>query len=431
MTELISSNPEQLIELAQKQGATHAEVYRVRSQSRPVSFEGNRLKQLESSQSEGTALRLWKDNRPGLAVGYGLIDAETLVNKAIALSGLNQPETIELAEARQETYNSVGTIIPVEDFVTMGKTAIATLKDAYPEVICSAEFEAETETTRLFNSNGLDCQYTDISVSYYLGVEIVRGEDFLGIYDGEYSREKINPQQIVKQILQRLDWAKTNVAPITGKVPVLFTADAATMLWSTVSSALNGKRVKTGSSPWSEKKGEIVLSEIISLSQKPDKEPYSCPFDDEGTPTQPITLIDRGRLTQFYSDRTTARELGLETTGNGFRPSLGSYPTPSLVNLIVEPGKDSFPELLTKLDRGIVVDQILGSGADISGDFSINVDLGYLVENGHICGRVKDTMIAGNVYDVLRQVIALGKDRIWNGSCYTPSIIVEGLSVVG
>lgn len=427
----MSNELKKILNLAQKQGATHAEVYRVRSQSRPVFFEGNRLKQLESSQSEGTALRLWKDNRPGLAVGYGLIDAETLVNKAIALSALNQPETIELGGSRQEIYTSIGTIIPVEDFVTMGKTAIATLKDAYPEVICSAEFESETETTRLVNSNGLDCQYTDISVSYYLGVEIVRGEDFLGIYDGEYSREKINPQQIVKQILQRLDWAKTNVAPITGKVPILFTADAATMLWSTVSSALNGKRVKIGSSPWSEKKGEIVLSEMISLSQQPDKEPLSCPFDDEGTPTQTLSLIDRGRLTQFYSDRTTARELELETTGNGFRPSLGSYPTPSLVNLIVEPGEGSFNELVTKLDRGIIVDQILGGGADISGDFSINVDLGYLVENGQISGRVKDTMIAGNVYDVLRQVIALGKDRIWNGSCYTPALIVEGLSVVG
>lgn len=427
----MSSNPELLLDLAQKQGATHAEVYQIRSHSRPVFFEGNRLKQLESSQSEGTALRLWKDNCPGLAVGYGLIDAETLVTKAIALAELNQPETIEIAAARREIYSSVGKSLPVEDFVAMGKNAIAQLRDAYPEVICSAEFESEEETTTLLNTNGLYCQYTDISVSYYLGIELVRGEDFLGIYDGEYSREKLNLQQTVKQILQRLDWAKTNVTPITGKVPILFTADAATMLWDTISSALNGKRVLEGSSPWSEKKGELVLSEMITLSQQPDKEPYSCPFDDEGTPAQGLTLINQGRLAQFYCDRTVGRELGIETTGNGFRPSLGSYPTPSLINLIVEAGDGSLTELITKLDRGIVVDQILGGGADISGDFSINIDLGYLVENGQIVGRVKDTMIAGNVYTVLQQVIALGSDRIWNGSCYTPSLIVEGLSVVG
>ena len=179
------------------------------------------------------------------------------------------------------------------------------------------------------------------------------------------------------------------------------------------------------------KRGEIVLSEMITLSQQPDREPYSCPFDDEGTPTQTLTLINQGRLEQFYSDRVTGRELGGLTTGNGFRPSLGSYPTPSLVNLIVEAGEGSLAELIIKLDRGIVVDQILGGGADISGDFSINVDLGYRVENGQIVGRVKDTMIAGNIYTLLKQVIALGSDRTWNGSCYTPSLIVEGLSVTG
>jgi PmbA protein len=83
------------------------------------------------------------------------------------------------------------------------------------------------------------------------------------------------------------------------------------------------------------------------------------------------------------------------------------------------------------MNRGIIVDQILGGGADISGDFSINIDLGYRVANGQVVGRIKDTMITGNVYTVLKQVIALGEDLTWNGSCYTPAMIVEGLSVVG
>lgn len=75
------------------------------------------------------------------------------------------------------------------------------------------------------------------------------------------------------------------------------------------------------------------------------------------------------------------------------------------------------------------MDQILGGGADISGDFSINVDLGYGVKNGVITGRVKDTMVTGNVYQVLKEVIALGNDSRWIDSCLTPSLLVEGLSV--
>ena len=333
----MKKDPEQLLELAIKAGATHAEVYQSRSLSRPVSFEANRLKQLESSQSEGTALRLWREGCPGLAVAYGQVEPKALVEKAIAISQLNPPETIELAEGRTAIYPPVGKELAPEELVAMGKSAIATIRDVYPEVICSAEFECETETTTLINSQGLHCEYTDISLSYSLGVEWVRGEDFLGIYNGEYVRNQINPEVVIKQILQRLKWAESNVSPLGGKIPIIFTPDAATMLWGTVFDALNGKRVLEGSSPWSELKGKLVVSDSLTLSQQPDKEPYDCPFDDEGTPTQFLSLITQGRLEQFYSDRTIGRILGTGSTGNGFRPSLGRYPTPDLVNLLVEP----------------------------------------------------------------------------------------------
>jgi PmbA protein len=422
---------ESLLQLAIRQGASHAEVYQVRSQSQPVFFEGNRLKQLESSQSVGTALRLWQDNKPGLTVAYGRIEPELLVNKAIALSQLNLPETIELAPVRQVIYPSTGAKASVEELIELGNQAITRLRSEYPEIICSAELESEQETTTLMNSQGLHCQYSESTLSYSLGVELIRGEDFLGIYDGEYSKEQLNFDSVIEQIIQRLDWAKQNITPPQGKVPVLLTANAAILLWDTVASALNGKRVQEKSSPWSDSLQKLIISELISLTQQPDQQPYDCPFDDEGMSTQPLNLITQGRLNQFYSDRTTARELGLESTGNGFRSDLDNYPSPSLVNLIVAPGNYSFANLITQLDNGIIVDQMLGDGADISGDFSVNVDLGYRVQNGKIIGRVKDTAIAGNVYHVLKQVIAVGDDAIWNGSCLTPSLIVNGISVVG
>jgi PmbA protein len=169
----------------------------------------------------------------------------------------------------------------------------------------------------------------------------------------------------------------------------------------------------------------------LNLSQQPHLAPYSCPFDDEGTPTQFLSLIAAGKLQQFYTDCRTAREFGGKSTGSGFRPSLGSYPAPDLVNLVVEPGSSSLEDLIAQLEVGLVVDQVLGGGPDLSGDFSVNIDLGYCVKNGEIIGRVKDTMVAGNVYTALKQVVALGSDARWNGSCHAPSLIVEGLSVVG
>src|SRR4028118_1894069 len=104
---------EQLLELAAQAGVKQAEVYQSRSLSRPVFFEANRLKQLESSQSEGVALRLWREGCPGLAVAYGPVEPQDLVDRAIAMTYLNEPEPVELADARTDHYPDLGETVPV------------------------------------------------------------------------------------------------------------------------------------------------------------------------------------------------------------------------------------------------------------------------------------------------------------------------------
>ncbi len=426
-----SAELEQLLDLALQSGAEAAEVFQSQSLARPVFFEANRLKQLESSQSEGTALRLWRNGCPGLAVAYGPVDAQALVERAIALSQLNPPETIELNDSAQSIYPDLGSTIPVEQLVEWGQAAITLVREAYPEILCTAEWECDAEMTRLVNSHGLDCSYTDTTLSCYLAAEWVRGEDFLSVGDGQTQRDHLDPSALAQQILQRLEWAKSNVAPPVGRVPVLFTAKAADMLWDTVQAAMSGKQVIERASPWSDRLTDLVTSPRITVSQQPEAGPFSCPFDDEGTPTQPITFIKDGVLQLFYTDRTIGRALSSGTTGNGFRPGLGSYPTPGLFNLLIQPGFKSLNDLIASIDSGLIVDQMLGGSAGISGDFSVNVDLGYRIERGQVVGRVKDTMVAGNVYTALKNLVELGGDADWNGSCYTPSLIVEGLSVTG
>ncbi|MCS6812828.1 MAG: TldD/PmbA family protein [Cyanobacteria bacterium] len=433
---------EQLLTLALRSGADAAEVFQSRSLARPVFFEANRLKQLEYTQSEGTALRLWMNGSPGLVVAYGAVDPTILVERAIALSQLNPPEIIELTPANQDgspaSYPAVGTTVDVEELVLWGNAAIDLVRQAYPDVLCTAEWECETEITYLINSYGLTCSHTDTTLSSYLNVDWVRGDDFLNVSDGQIQRDSLNPSALAEQIIQRLDWARKNISPPIGRYPVLFTSKAADMLWGTVQSALNGKQVLEGASPWSDRLGEQVTATALTISQQPNSGPFSCPFDDEGTPTRQLVFIQDGVLQLFYTDRTVGRQLGSGTTGNGFRPSLSSYPTPGLFNFVVQPSskvKSTSPmtltDLISTLDDGVVVDQMLGGSAGISGDFSVNVDLGYRVRGGQIIGRVKDTMVSGNVYTALRNLVALGTDADWNGSCYTPSLIVDGLSVTG
>jgi PmbA protein len=422
---------ERLLDLARQAGAEAAEVYQANSLSRPVFFEANRLKQLETAQSEGIALRLWKDGKPGLAVSYGAVDPAISVAKAIELSQLNEPETPELNSADRNLYPDLGHTIPTAELLEMGKYAIELVRSKFPDVLCSSQWDCDIETTRLVNSLGLDCSYTDTTLSGYLAAEWIRGDDFLSVGDGQTERGQLNPTRIAESIIKRLQWANKNVNPPTGKVPVLFTAKAADMLWETVQAALNGKQAIEGASPWNDRLGQKVSSPLLTLMQEPTRGPFSCPFDDEGTPTRPLTLIQNGELKLFYADRTIGKILGSGSTGNGFRSGLGSYPTPGLVNLTISPGNQSFAELVQSMKSGIIIDQILGSGAGMSGDFSINVELGYRVKNGEILGRIKDTMVSGNVYTALKQILAIGADIDWNGPCYTPSLIVEGLSVTG
>ncbi len=422
---------EQLLELAIKSGAEAAEVYQSRSLSRPVFFEGNRLKQIETNQAEGTALRLWRNGCPGIAVAYGLVQPELMVERALALSQLNSPELMEVGSNFQPHYPDLGKDVPIEKLVEWGKQTIDLIRNVYPDAICNGDWECDVETTRLVNTKGLDCYYTDTTLSSYISAEWVRGDDFLSVSDGETKRGALQPEKVAAQILQRLAWAENKIAPPNGRVPILFTSKASDMLWETVQGALNGKRILEKASPWVERIGKQVISTALTLYQDPQAGPYSCPFDDEGNPTKPLIFVENGILQHFYCDRITSRKLGTSSTGNGFRPDLGSYPTSGLFNFLVQPGLATLPELITYMDNGLIVDQMLGGSGGISGDFSINVDLGYRVQNGQVIGRVKDTMVTGNIYSALKQLVKLGSDADWNGSCYTPSLIVEGLSVIG
>jgi PmbA protein len=204
------------------------------------------------------------------------------------------------------------------------------------------------------------------------------------------------------------------------------------LLWGVVAIAMSGRQLQQQATPWLEKIGQPVISDIFTVSQHPDFGVYSSPFDDEGTPTQATNWIDRGILKGFYGDIKTCQELGISPMGNGFRGDLGNYPSPALFNLAIAASQTiqgDILELAATLKNGLIVDQVLGEDSDLSGDFSINIDLGYRVKNGEIIGRIKDTMLSGNVYKALNQVMAVASDRQWHGALYVPAMIVEGLSI--
>ena len=111
---------------------------------------------------------------------------------------------------------------------------------------------------------------------------------------------------------------------------------------------------------------------------------------------------------------------------------MGSLPSPSAGVLLIEPGKSTLDEMISSVKEGLIVERLLGAGQGnvLGGDFNANILLGYKIENGEVVGRVKDTMISGNAYNVLNQLIELGSDSRWlGGGLKTPSIMVNGVSI--
>ena len=107
-------------------------------------------------------------------------------------------------------------------------------------------------------------------------------------------------------------------------------------------------------------------------------------------------------------------------------------PSPSSTTLIIEEGSTSIKDVIADIKQGLMIEMLIGAGQGntLGGEFSGNVLLGYKIENGAIVGRVKDTMVSGNIYNALKEGVIIGNEARWiGGRLKTPSIYCPALSV--
>ena len=192
--------------------------------------------------------------------------------------------------------------------------------------------------------------------------------------------------KLLSQLIQKYQWAENSAKINSGNFPVFFTPKAVgkaiARLWKTV---LSGQAIFQKASPLADKVGENIFDPSFTLLEYPNIRPYACTFDDEGVPTMVKTFIEAGTVKSFYWDKKWDALAGCKSTGNGFREGL-SHPTPSLVNLSISPGQTSENKLISIIKEGLIVYRVLRAGQSnqLTGEFSINLDLDYKVENGQI-----------------------------------------------
>jgi PmbA protein len=161
----------------------------------------------------------------------------------------------------------------------------------------------------------------------------------------------------------------------------------------------------------------------MQISERPHlrKALGSAPFDSEGVATRDRELVLDGVLGGYILSTYSARKLGLTTTGNAG----------GVHNLFVKSGPDDFAALLRKMGRGLVVTELMGQGVNaVTGDYSRGA-AGFWVEDGQIAYPVHEITIAGNLKDMLRNVVAVGSDVDARGSIRIGSVLLDAMTIAG
>jgi PmbA protein len=302
------------------------------------------------------------------------------------------------------------------------------------EILCEAGIRRVVETTIILNSRGGNGQYKKSSFACIVGGQLIRGEDFLNVWEYDSAcGPTIDQRELAEKAIRKFELSKNVVGAQTKRQPVIFTPrGVASILWGPMSAALSGRSVFQGSSALSDKLGQPVFDPRLSITEDSTVSgvPSSAPFDDEGVPTRRLPLIDRGTVANFYYDLQTAGLAGKESTGNGYR-SPESLPGPHTGTIFFEPGDVSFEKMVGGIEEGLIVESVTGNAGNVfSGDFSGNIQGGFKIENGKIAGRVKDTMVAGNIFQDMKQLGGIADVAEWvYGQARIPHLLFTELGV--
>jgi len=419
--------------------AEKAEVFLVSSEETQVQFEANRLKHLQTKQQTSTALRIVKQGKIGFATTTELGDTLNLVNNAVETARFGMPAKFQFPSSsfypHVEVFDAAVEPASTEEMIKLGEELVAKVTGHAPGIVCEAGVNKGVISVRIMNSRGGQADYRKSFFSLGIEGNLIKGTDMLFVGESESSCHPLSESETVAEVvLQQLELAKNRASISSQPLPVVFTPNGvASTLILPLMAAFNGKIVLEGASPIGNKLGQPVFDQKLWLWDDPTivYRPSSRPCDDEGVPSQRTPLVEQGRITNFLYDLQTAALAHTRSTGNGSR-NHGGLPAPSPSAFIIAPGSTTFDEMVQDIKEGLVIEQLMGAGQGniLGGDFSGNVLLGYKVENGKIVGRVKDTMVSGNIYKVLKEIAAIGSDARWVGNfLQTPHLYCPSLSV--
>ncbi|MBT6096614.1 MAG: TldD/PmbA family protein [Rhodospirillaceae bacterium] len=230
-----------------------------------------------------------------------------------------------------------------------------------------------------------------------------------------------------EQAVRRLNPRKVE----TAQVPIVYDPRVSQSIPAHLAGAINGASVGRGTTFLKDMMGKAVMAKGLTIVDDPLRKRglRSKGFDGEGIATQRRNLIEDGVLQTWVLDLRSARQLGLETTGNASRGVSGP-PSPSTTNLHLEAGSISPGDLIANIDQGFYVTEMMGRGISmVTGDYSRGAT-GFWIENGKITDPVSEVTIAGNLKDMFMNMTP-ADDLEFRFGTNAPTLRIDGMTVAG
>jgi len=379
-----------------------------------LSFEANELKKITNCQNEGMGLRVNKNKKIGFSISTGIKD--NIMKEALENA---EPGNISEFDFAKDRVNFSPEIymdrhienIELQSLIEEGEKIIREIREFDKKIKVNINFEKKLQKVYLLTSCGFSGNYKKNYYSISVTAKLAGNNDIFIVTDGFSDGKSIGREEkIAKKILSHIEQGVNTVKIDSGKYPVLFTTEALGCLFSNFIPAIKGDMVFKKISPLYSKEGEVIFDNRITICDDPTLPGVKnhIPFDDEGTEAQSTFIVEKGVLKNFLLDLEYGNKLNRPSTGNGLRKAFlkernyEHYPSIYQTTITVEPGNILYEDLLENIDCGLLVKDTI-SPFNINGDLSITVVQGYKIEKGKVKGRVKDTVISVNLFNLLEK----------------------------
>ena len=439
---------EKLLERAGRAGFDAAEVFVSEADEFETSVDRGEIIKYGASDSFNLGFRALLDGKSGCATTQVMDEdaIDMLIHAAMEGAQMSESPDPEFLYAGSDAYPKapapsaeIEALTP-RDKIEMARDLERMALAADPRVASCGYCGVETRDVRthLVNTLGLNVSSHRRAIGAYVE-PIAREGDATGASGGEALTADARGLDLAAMARNSAREACDflNAAPVqSGGYPILLRGDMAAAILGTFAGVFSADTAQKGFSLLAGREGEQIAAPCVTLTDDPFRADrfYSRAFDAEGVCARRKHLIENGTLNTLMHNLKTAHKQGVESTGNAVRASAAGPIGVSASNLLIQPGAYAREKLIAAQDRALLITDLMGmhSGANaVSGDFSLGAK-GYLIEGGEIVRAVNQITIAGNFFELLKNVDAVCDDLYFGMARYgSPTIRIRELSVAG